>query len=434
MKISHLLLLSIFSFVFSGCATHYQKTIAIQDTFLRGDLAQADTLLTRSQAAYSDKDILLYYLDRGMVSHLRGKYEESNQFFERALERIDELYAKSISREAMTYMINDLAHPYRGEDFEQVMIHYYMALNYLMLTDLDGALVEARRVNLKLGELNEKYETKNRYKSDAFVLYLMGMIYEAEGDINDAFIAYRNAYETYQSDYQTFYALPAPTQLKKDLLRTSKALGFQTEYDTYASAFPNLTYIPQERYAENGEIILIWDNGMVPYKGQDVVNLRIEDKIDDQITVAFPYYIKRPPRTQSARLSVGGKSVYTEKVQDVADIAVKNLEDRRLRITAKAVTRATLKYGIQKQIEKEYGETAGCLFNIFSVATEAADTRSWLTLPDNIQVARLLVPPGTYTVTLDIMGSSGFTIEQFQYTGVRVEAGQKRFLRYRTFR
>ena len=38
-----------------------------------------------------------------------------------------------------------------------------------------------------------------------FAHLLMGSIYETTGDLNNAFIAYRNAYEVYKRDYVPFF-------------------------------------------------------------------------------------------------------------------------------------------------------------------------------------------------------------------------------------
>ena len=49
------------------------------------------------------------------------------------------------------------------------MVHYYKALNFIYLKDYEGALIEARRVNILLNQFNEKYkENKNKYTRDAF--------------------------------------------------------------------------------------------------------------------------------------------------------------------------------------------------------------------------------------------------------------------------
>mgnify|MGYP000754481450 CR=1 FL=1 len=63
-------------------------------------------------------------------------------------------------------------------DFEKVTIHYYKALNYIFLNKLDEALVEAKRINLQLQQLNDKYPAgqKNRYTSDGFSLNIQGFL------------------------------------------------------------------------------------------------------------------------------------------------------------------------------------------------------------------------------------------------------------------
>ncbi len=79
-------------------------------------------------------------------------------------------------------------------------LNYYKALNYINLGRYDEALVECRRINIKLNQLNDKYkDKKNKYSGDAFAHLLMGIIYDASKDYNNAFIAYRNALEVYET-------------------------------------------------------------------------------------------------------------------------------------------------------------------------------------------------------------------------------------------
>ncbi|MFX8660939.1 hypothetical protein ABTM16_20055, partial [Acinetobacter baumannii] len=80
---------------------------------------------------------------------------------------------------------------YMGEDFERFMIHYYKALNYLYLHEPDGARVEARRITLSNNALEDKTRSKNKYQEDAFSLIVQGLIYELNGEPNNAFISYR---------------------------------------------------------------------------------------------------------------------------------------------------------------------------------------------------------------------------------------------------
>ena len=75
--------------------------------------------------------------------------------------------------------------PYKPEDFEVILVNFYKAMNYLQMDQMEEALVEVRKINIKLNELNDKYpDYKNRYQRDAFAHLLMGLIYEASGNYN----------------------------------------------------------------------------------------------------------------------------------------------------------------------------------------------------------------------------------------------------------
>jgi len=71
------------------------------------------------------------------------------------------------------------------------------------------------------------------------------------------------------------------------------------------------------------------------------------------------------------------------------------------------------------------------LANVVSIATEQSDKRSWRTLPDRIQMARLAAPPGNYTVTVEYYDRSGGLIERKTFPAMTLQAGEKRFLGYR---
>ena len=126
---------------------------------------------------------------------------------------------------------------YRGEDHEHLMLLYFKAMNFLKLNDPEGALIECRRLNLRLNKLSDKYSSEKKFQRDAFVHTLMGIIYQSTKDYNNAFIAYRNAIEIYENDYSSMFGLQAPEQLKKDLLNTAWWTGFVDEFNSFKSLF-----------------------------------------------------------------------------------------------------------------------------------------------------------------------------------------------------
>ena len=83
--------------------------------------------------------------------------------------------------------------PYKGDDFEKVMINAMLAINFLSLGDMEGALVETRRLNEKLEHY--RIDGKKPYKQSELALYLSAMIWEADGKWDDAYIDFVKAYK-----------------------------------------------------------------------------------------------------------------------------------------------------------------------------------------------------------------------------------------------
>ena len=179
------LLITLFSL--SSCATYYQRNARFQEAFANADLEKANSLLNKNKKAGEGRNRLLYFMQKGVVLHLLGKHQESNEYLEKAYIFLED-YKVNYGIEALSLLSNPSIKPYTGEDHEKVLLHYYKALNYLQLNNPQKALVECKRLNLKLNSLNDRYENrKNRYKDDAFAHVLMGIAYEMDNDVNNAF-------------------------------------------------------------------------------------------------------------------------------------------------------------------------------------------------------------------------------------------------------
>src|SRR5690606_11741488 len=206
--------------LFSACASFYEGTYEYNRQFEQGNLEQALKTL-RSSSLYKRKHAeFLSYVNNGLLLSVMGQYEESNAYFEKAFV-FGEDYRINYAREAASYLTNPTVTIYRGEDHEHLMLLYYKALNFLKMEKYEEALVECRRLNIRLQQLADRYTSEEKYKRDAFVHNLMGIIYQANGDWNNAFIAYRNALEIYQDDYSNMFGILAPDQLKHDLLEAA---------------------------------------------------------------------------------------------------------------------------------------------------------------------------------------------------------------------
>nr|WP_321451401.1 hypothetical protein [uncultured Carboxylicivirga sp.] len=432
--IRRFLLLSIICVVLSSCLTYYEKNIQLQNMISAGNFESADKILQNDKKSSEGKNRMLYFCNRGVVSFMNGEYQQSIDYLNQADYYVED-FKRNLGSEALALITNPGIKPYRPEDFEAVMVHYYKALNFIYLNDYEGALVECRRIDILLQQLNEKYkEGKNKYTRDAFAHNLMGLIYEASGNVNDAFIAYRNSLEIYEQDYTKLFGVKPPEQLKKDILRTAYELGFGTELHFYENKF-GMTYEPEE--GENGYLIFLWMNGFGPIKDEWSINfvntgyndgwitlaneeynltfpIYIGKYSDEQknslknlsvLRVAFPKYVERKPLFQNAYISANGEQYPLELSENINAIAFQCLKDRMLREIGAGIARLAAKKAMEAAVRNE-NENLGAVLSILNAATEQADTRNWQSLPYSISYCRIPLGEGTHQVNLTTTGNA----------------------------
>ena len=421
------------------------------DTSLRAhDPKGADAIVQRAEKEYGEKSRVLYGMDRGMTLQLVGDYQQSNAVLERAEEELDRLYTRRIRTETLAFLTNDTALPYEGESFEQVLINVLKALNYTRLGQWQEALVEARRIDHRLNVLSDRTKEKNAYRDDGFARYLSGILYESTGDVNNAFIAYRNAYEIFEAT-SAWSHMAVPSQLRVDLLRTAEALHFTQDLATYQQAFPETKWEPSQALQSLAQVVVISYNGRAPRKEDQFLDLpisldalqlvllnrgasqsnqpsqRAADSVlyglnGHVVRVALPRLVPQKTQVPIDRVSLISENgtrvtVNTELAQNVTALAEKALSERMAGITVKALARAATKFalaeGTTREAEKAAGKDAGPWVGLLvglmtkglAVASEEADKRSWQTLPDEIHLARVWVPAGRYQVQSQLAGS-----------------------------
>ena len=403
-------------------------------------------LMEASRDGYRERDEALYFMEDGLLAHFAGRHRESIESLLKAEAILDDLYTRSITKQAASFVLNDNTIPYRGEDFEDAMVNLYLAMNYAALGDIENALVEARQVDNELNLINRQYDNdqKNVYREDAFIRFLMGVLYESGNEINDAFISYRKSEEIYRNDYATHYGVEAPHFLIENLLTSASALGFDTERSQIHELYPNVEFRLPEDKRDLAEIFVVHYNGIGPSKMERQWHVPMPDGY--VVSIAYPVFEERLYRISYGLVRlrpVEGDRYFesrTELMEDIGSIAVRSLENRISRIKAKAIARATSKYMATKAASEAANEQAGNLAgllvqvagNIASAATERADVRHWRMLPDEIRVARMLIPTGLYDGQIDFVDSTGALVASTTLAAFAVRSGEKKFLFQRT--
>lgn len=444
-----------FALFMVSCATYYQKNLKFQNYFESGQIEKAYTQLQSDKKGPKGKNQLLFLFNKGIISAMLGKHQESIEAFTQADHYIEDML-KEPGYEVAALLTNPSIKPYKPEDFEVVMLNFYQALNYIAINDYDAAIVECKRINIKLNQLNDKYKDhKNRYQQDAFAHLVMGLIYDARKDYNNAFIAYRNAVNVYESDYEKNFSITVPEQLKYDLLRTAYRTGFSDQVDFYEKKF-NIKYQPQKH--DGGELVFLWLNGLGPVKSEWSINFTKVDGqggwvtfVNDEYGLSFPFfigghkdeeknalaslnftrvvfpkYLERAPINYSANIKANNATYFLYEAQNINAIAFKTLNDRMLREMANSLLRLTTKKALEKMVQKQ-NENLGAVVSIANAITEKADTRNWQTLPYSVGYTRMLLPEGENTITLNTNGNNGTKTKDFTFT---ITKGKTSFFTY----
>lgn len=439
-KSVYALLLHAVCMLLSSCATYYQQHHDFNSEFEKGDLAGALEVLQKKESLANSKSKFLYFVNNGLLLSIMGKYEASNEFLEKAY-LFGEDYQINYFHEATGYLTNPNMTVYRGEDHEHLMLLYFKAINYLKLGEHEAALVECRRLNIRLNQLSDKYQSDRKYKRDAFIHNLMGIIYQSTGDYNNAFVAYRNAVEIYEDDYRDLFALSVPLQLKKDLMNTAWWTGFIEEFREYQDKFAMQDYVPQKPEAE---LVFFWHNGLSPVKSEWNINFVLDHRSNNMVVftndqlgvtfpfhvdkdkeksdlrrldilrVAFPKYEERPEYYQRAFLETDSLRVPLELSENISSIAFHSLRERMVLEFSKGLLRAALKKAMELGIREE-DEGFAELIGVLNALTEKADTRNWQTLPHSIYYARLPMKEGRNDLRFSLSAASDVVDYRFSY-------------------
>lgn len=431
----------------SGCATlqfddffvgYADQTAPVRNAVMAHDFAKAKQLLGSKSQSHTSYTLNL--LERGRVAHLAGQYEQSLMLFEQAYQQIEEDSAKASIRVSQgieklgALVSNDSAIVYQVPAYEQSMMHSYQALNYLYVGKLESALVEIRRANLvqeqalkdnadeidqaeqalsgsgrvnwqqanaAFSSLNTRIGRVKNGVQNAYTFYLSGVLYEAAGQQNDAYIDYKKALEIF----------PENTYLQQDVIRLAHALGMKDDLTILQKRFDEQ---PAKIGATGGDLVIIFEQGLIDSRVEQTTNLPIFTRHNDFRTFGFslPSYHANVAAKTPLELNVNGQQHSSEQIVQLQALVAKQLQEQMPSIIARQTLRIIAKEQVRRNLQKEGGDIGNILAGLYNMASERADTRSWLTLPSDVQVLRTTMPLGKSNITLrGVTGLSDIPVE-----------------------
>ena len=391
----------------------------------------ADALRTaqeQKKPLYSEKDSILLFLDKGMLEHYARNYAESAKDLQEAERLIAEAYTKSVTQEVGSYMVNDNTRDYPGEDYEDIYINAFNALNYYFEENMEGAMVEIRRMNEKLKALATKYDvelsevqkkaledgasevppgesTLTKFNDSALARYLGMLFYRGIGQPDDARID-RDWLLAAMANAPNVYSNPVPKSISEEL------------------------DVPRGMARLN----VIAFSGLSPLKQEEVTRIMLPVG-GTQIKITVPIMVRRPSEVASIKITVDGKEIAElELLEDIEAVAIETFRSRAHLIYTKTVLRATVKAAVAaaSQVAGEnVGGNVGLALQVFSLgakifneASEQADIRISRYFPGKAYVTGVNLTPGTHSIKILFYNRAGRVIAETGSFDYDVEEGK----------
>ena len=369
--------------ILQACAVQHQKVNSLAE-WLEFSTPEA-TLLSLQLVTPPERDRGQYLLNTGLLKTITGDFEDANRDLQNAKSILNALQATSISENLGAAVVNEALRSYDGSASERVLLHVLLSINYLMLDNLDAARVEVLQADVVMKELAREDKPIGQLAS---AHYIAGLIYELGGEIDDAMISYRKA-----ANLMALRNMSVPLALKTSLLSLSQHLGLDQENIKYREQFSFAVKPPARETAEI--IVIYWDGVVTSIRGNSV-SVWVPG-LNQTVSLALPYYPPSNYVEKSFDLHIADQDHRTETIEDIEALVREDLDDRSAAIHAMALTRMVSKYKLVKGADNQ-DNALGLVMNIFTILSEAADTRSWNMLPSTIQFARFSVPAGEYSL------------------------------------
>ncbi|WP_257325878.1 COG3014 family protein [Pseudoalteromonas rhizosphaerae] len=412
-----------FSDLFSDYAT---QMTPVRQAIKTNNIGQAQQLLPTNGQSHSN--YLLNQLEQARLSNLNNQNEAAKPQYEAVYQQMEikrqaaKIQVSAGLEQSNALFTNDSVISYTPAAYEMSMLHSYQALNYIYQHNIEGALVEVRRANkvqtdaltanqddidASVKAAQKHYPSmdeviknvKNGYQN-AFTFYLSGLLYQSNKQYDDAYIDYKKALEIN----------PENTYLQQVVLQLAKQQGFDQDFAEYKK---RLAELPKQ-VANSGDVVVLIEQGLVPEKDEFVLRLPINTSGGDArfYSLAMPVYKDRAYIPTVNAISIGTQTLPLSPLVRIEALAAKTLEEQTPARVSRQILRLVAKEKVRAELARSGGDVGNILANLYNLASEQADTRSWLTLPNQISVARTQLTAGDHVLKLANQKDINFTVSK----------------------
>jgi hypothetical protein len=435
-KIKTLLIISVLTLL-ASCATTSAAFNEMDSAVSKADFEAAINVIVKGQARsrpiYNEKNAISLFLDKGLLEHYAGNYAASIADLQNAERLIEEAYTRSITQNFLSFIVNDNTKEYPGEDFEDIYINVFNAINYYKMGNIEGALVEIRKLSMSSGKLDmlarrHEYRDPNtgaslsesaqretgvsqmpevqasNFSNSALARFLGAIFYQADGNIDSARIEFAQIHRAFAAN-RNIYRNPVPRAV--------------TEAQNVPAGLARLN--------------IISFTGLSPIKEEKYVMhfLPFRHPVLSIVSLRLPVLVRRPSMITRIEVIVEGEGRFEmELLEDISAVIEETFKNRYSSILLKSYIRTILKYVTADiaamETIRQRGELAGLLVAIAARTaleiSESADIRMSRFLPDKAYIGGINLDPGTYSVIINYYHGNSI-ISREEHESVTVNSG-----------
>ncbi len=389
-----------------GCLSG--KIIKGRKQFYAGNYSDAASTLSGIKDE-KGKNRILALMEYGAAMHASGNYGAGTDALLEAAKLIEATETISVSEKAVSGAVNKMTTTYRPEHFERVLVHTYLAMNFMMSDNFSAARVEAKKALKILNSLDEELQKQ------PFTRYVCGLAYELVGDYDDAYIEYKRVVKS----------VPGALPVYRHLYRIARNEGKREDVSRWADKISKLGGNTADE-PKGFNFVAFAGAGRSPVKRE--INIILPPKANRFVV---PDYVSSGSRAHHAVLDFERSADLKSFVlTDLNPLAEKTLKKR----IAKQIAAETLRVGGKEAVARAVEEQEpllGMLLRLVFFATESADTRSWETLPRYLSAASAKLEPGNYRVRAQFYTAEERPIGNARTRDVVITGNRKSFISLR---
>ncbi|MDQ1297889.1 MAG: uncharacterized protein QG558_427 [Campylobacterota bacterium] len=367
----------------------------------------------------SDDNKFWYWLNLARLQQANGDFTASIQSFEAAYAILDEyenratISLQNIGAFIGSTLISKGSESYYGKGYERTLMHTLNALNYMMLSDFEGAAVEMRRMEqrqefwlkeseAKIKEASEEKEKARRQGSD---ITRIPTNYSLAAMLEDQDV--RALTNNYQDPFS--YTL---SSIIMDISGQSAASGNAGEISLKRALALNpdvskaFVQLPISSPLQNNkmEVTIIVLSGEAPALKIEKIRFPIFHAAQ-YTSIDLPSYSLPINDINMATITTDQLHLQPPRLLKTDLMAYKTLKDELSGELAKSVVRATTKAIAAKQVSDHFGNLGGFVASLlFDVGSSYSDSgfRNWEVMPNSGYISKFeAIKSSTVTVKLD---------------------------------